>query len=62
MGDENSNTVPLLLAAMGVISVDELIEYKKKEKPNRRETDVGVSIGQNKDQKKISTNSHTDGH
>lgn len=35
MGNENSNTIPLLLAAMGVISVDELIEYKKKEKPNR---------------------------
>ena len=34
MGDENRNTVPLLLAAMGVISVDEFIEYKQNERPN----------------------------
>ena len=36
MGDDNRNTVPLLLAAMGVISVDELIEYKQNERPDLR--------------------------
>lgn len=34
MGDENSNITPWLLAAMGLISVDELIELKKNERPN----------------------------
>jgi hypothetical protein len=36
MGDDNRNTVPLLLAAMGVISVDELIEHKQNERKNLR--------------------------
>lgn len=36
MGDDNNNFVPLLLAAMGVISVDELIDVKKKQSTKKQ--------------------------
>lgn len=36
MGDENNNIMPLLLAAIGVISVDELIKIKKKQSTKKQ--------------------------
>lgn len=36
MGDENNNITPLLLAAMGIISMDELIDIKQSTKNKQR--------------------------